>query len=331
MSIKIYNAFRVKADNLDEVVQMFFKEKAQITQDLELCVVKDILMEAIITYDKFTLEGDNLPFKKSESDKHKLDNTQSVQNILFNKLWNKKEESFKEENPEIESQVIIYPQPIDHFGEKSYLMQVFGEDKLIETLNKKYFSKWNIEEYNYWDNTDPPDTITDYEWDLRRKNWKGIDIPLFSGIAINFVKSPKYEIYYMNNISSKRELVKNTLEVLQTTMTVDTRVEQYVQKIKEDVAYKYCYDIAIKENNLENASNDDIRDFIISRGMGIYFKSRDRVREDIFTDEEKLSFAEKQTQIRKLLKPIITFEDLSKKGEEIVQETQLRQNKKLKP
>lgn len=331
MSTKIYNAYRIKADSLDEVIKTFFKEKEKITQDLELSIVKDILIEAIINYDKFTLEGDGLPFKKSGSEKDKLDSSKTVQNILFDKMWNKKEDSFKDENPVIESQIILYPEPIDHFGDKCYLFQVFGEDQLTEIFDKKYFSKWHVEEYNYWDSTDQPDTITDYEWELRRKNWKNIDIPLLTGISITFVKSPKYEIYYMHNLKSKRDNVIHTLEQLQQTMTLEKRVDQYVQKIKEDVAYKHCYDIAIKENNLENASNDEIRDFIISRGMGIYFESRDRVRDDDFTHEEKLSFSDKQTQIRKLLKHTINFDDLSVKGEDILQQALLRQNKKIKP
>lgn len=330
MSIKIFNAFRIKADSLDEVIQTFFKEKEQVTQDLELCVVKDVLMEAIILYDKFTLEGDGFPFKKSEGEKNKLDYSKTVQSMLFDKLWSKKEDSFKDENPEIESQLMIYPQPINHFGEKCYLIQVFGHDDLTKTLEKKHFSKWNMQEYNYWDSTDQPDTITDYEWDLRRKNWKGIDIPLFSGISITFVKSPKYQIYYMKNTKDNNHIIESSLEDIQKSMTLEKRVQQYIIKIKEEVAYKQCYDLAIKENKLENATDEEVRDFIISKGMRIYFESRDKVKDNDFNDEEKLLFIDKEKQIRKLLKENIIFADLSKKGEDIFKEAQLKYSKKLK-
>lgn len=35
MSTKIYNAFRINGNSLDEVINKVFKEKSKITQDIE--------------------------------------------------------------------------------------------------------------------------------------------------------------------------------------------------------------------------------------------------------------------------------------------------------
>lgn len=336
MSTKIYNAFRMKANSLDEVVNKFFQEKQKITQDIEYALIKDVLLESIVLYDKFSLEGENLVFSQGTNEKNKLDYSKSVREILSDKYWDGKRNKDKDDRDEedfkeVEVNMIIYPQPIEHFGEKSYLMQLYGKDELTSIVENKHLTQWGVQEYNYWNNTDQPDTITDYEWNIRREHWKAIDIPLFSGISITFVKSPKYEVFFMYNLKSSIHHVEKVLEDLNKDMTIDKRVEQYIKKIKENIAYKYCYDLAIKENNLENAEREKITDFIMSKGMSIYFKSRDRVRDNEFTDEEKEQFYEKENLIRKLLKNNFILDDFSKKGEDILKESELKLTKKMKP
>lgn len=335
MSTKIYNAFRMKADSLDEVIQKFFKEKETIKEDIEYALIKDVLLECIVLYDKISLEGESLPFPQNNNEKNKLDYSKSVMSIVSDKFWNrtrnKDDEDLSDNQKELEVNMIIYPQPINHFGEKSYLMQLFGKDDLTSIVENKHLNKWGVEEYNYWNNTDPPDTLTDYEWNLRRQNWKDIDIPLFSGVSLTFVKSSKYEVFFMYNRKSKIHHVEKVLEELNQYMTIEKRVSQYINKIKENVAYKYCYDVAIKKNNLENADKEKVIDFMYNKGMSIYFESKDRVKEDQFTDEEKLLFTEKEKLIRKILKNHFLLEDFSKKGEDILKDSQLKTMKKIKP
>lgn len=62
--------------------------------------------------------------------------------------------------------------------------------------HQRFTDVWNsfdeVSEYNYWNNTDKPDELTDEQWERRRKDWDtalpGIGIPSENGFIIEFTK-----------------------------------------------------------------------------------------------------------------------------------------------
>lgn len=335
MSTKIYNAFRINGNSLDEVINKVFKEKSKITQDIEYVLIKKILSESIMLYDRFSLEGDNLILPERESEKYRLKYEDSIKMILAKKYLNHRkdtEEDYEERDfKDVEVNMILYPQPIDYFKEKSYLIQLYGDDDLTSIVKDKYLDKWGVKEYNYWDNTDQPNTITDYEWEMRKNHWKNIDIPLLNGISVTFIKSPKYNVFYMYSSKSEIHHIERALKELNEEVTIETRVQKYMREIKESVAYKEYYDKEIELHNLKNAEKEQISKFLVSKGMSIYFKAIDKVKNDNFTEEEKKEFYEKEQLLRKLLKSNFVLDDFSKKGEDIRVESLLKIAKKMKP
>lgn len=328
MSTKIYNAFKIKANSLDEVIQLFFSKKEDITQDIEEQILKDILKEMINNFDRFSLAGHNLI--KEDGEKNKLNYETTVHSMIMDKFWdrNKKEDSDKDDN--IESSFILYPQSIDYFGEKSYLMQVFIENKIIDILQEKYFKEWKISEYDYWNNTDQPDTITDYEWNLRKNHWKNIDRPLFAGMSITFVKANKYEIYMNYGYSYKKEQVKTIISSLNKEFNLEKRIEKNVFAVKEEIAYKENYDKFIISNNLENVVHEKLVDAIMSKGMGVYMDSIRQAKDNKFNEDQLAIIKEKENLIKLLLKEEIVVEDFQMKGEDIKNLAQSKLTKKFK-
>jgi len=61
------------------------------------------------------------------------------------------------------------------------------------TEHDKWFEAWlklpGIREYGYWNNVDPPDHVTDEEWEARREVWDrvlpGCGIPAMEGFSID--------------------------------------------------------------------------------------------------------------------------------------------------
>lgn len=315
MSTKIYNAFKIRANSLDEVIQLFFNEKEEITKDIEDNILKGILKEMINCYDLFCISGEGVI--KEDSEKNKLNLEKDIHSIFLDKLWDRNKKDENKESDDLESSIILYPQSIEHFGEKSYLMQFFAENETIKLVQDTYFKKWNIQEYDYWNNTDQPDTITDYEWELRKNHWKNIDRPLFCGLSITFLKCNKYEVYFNYLTSSKRPQMQKILENLLKEYTVEKRIDKFVFKVKEEVAYKEHYEKFIKDNALENVAHEKLVDALISKGMGVYLDALHQARDNKFNEEQIQEINEKEFLIRSLLKTELSLEDFKIKGEDI--------------
>lgn len=301
MSTKIFNAFRMEASSLDEVINKIFIEKKNIIKDIENKLIKDVLLEMIQLYDKFSLESLGLQFDENEQENL---NT-NVHSIIMDKLWRKNNENIKEK----EVSIIIYPESINHFNKKNYLMQIYAEEAITKIMTNKYFKKWNLEEYNYWNNTDQPDTITDYEWNLRKENWEKIDIPILSGVSITLLNSSKYEIFNSYGCKEQKDIVKNILNDLNKEYNLEKRIEKSLFKVKEKIAYEECYDNFIKKNNLENTENSVLEDIMRKKGMKIYLESLDKAIENNFNENQIYQIQEKEIQIKNLLKKDFIIED----------------------
>lgn len=334
MSTKIYNAFRMQANSLDEVINTFFKEKKSIEKEIEKQLIKEVLLEMIECYDAFSLRGDNLPLKKnqeSKEDKESINNDKTINSIIMDKIWNRnKKIDNHEEVKTLEISMIIYPQSIDCFGEKNYLMQLYAEDEIKDIIVNQFLKKWGIEEYNYWNSTDQPDTITDYEWEIRKTHWSEIDIPLLSGMSITFLKSSKYEVFYTYSGKSRKAITKTILEDLVNEFSIEKRIENNLYKVKEKISYDEIYKEFIKNNNLENAERSVLADQLISQSMKMYFAAREKTKKNNFNEEQLYEIQEKEKQIKLLLKNNFIIEDFAIEVKDIQAQSLAKINKKLK-
>lgn len=328
MSTKIYNAFRMPASSLDEVINTFFDNKSDIQTDIELYFIKEVLLEMIKKYDDISLEG-NI-FALNTNKEQEMEET--PYSIIMDKFWNKNKniDNTNDDAKEKEILLIVYPQSIEHFGQKSYMMQLYAEEGISKIIYDKYLKKFGIEEYNYWNNTDKPDTITDYEWEIRNKNWSKIDIPILNGLNITFLKSSKYEIFYTYGYNTKKHLVHTALENILKEYTLEKRIEKNIFKVKEKIAYKECYDQFIIDHNLDNTEQSVLKDILISKGMKIYFKALDKARDNNFNEEQIVEIADKGKEIKILLKEDFILEDFKTSRNEIQLISKNKKNKKLK-
>lgn len=321
MSTKIYNAYKINSSSLDEVINFLFENKKEITSEIERYVIKDILLEMMVIYDKYCLEGEGKPYKEKIDET--IDENESINRLILNKLWDKKND---EDKKEIETSIILYPKSIDYFGEKAYLFQYFGDNKFLPIIEKILDKK--IMNYDYYNNTDHPDELTEFEWNLRKDHWKNIDVPLFNGMSITFTKENKYSIYYMN--ARKKELIQSIFDELKKEVTVNKRVENYTNEIMQSVAYEKCYKKFLKENNLENETKEKLRDIVFEKGMSIYFDSRDYVKKNLFTEDEIIIINQKSNQIKNLIKEDIVLEDFNEKIVDIKKKINVK-FQKIKP
>ena len=76
---------------------------------------------------------------------------------------------------------------IENFGNGNPLVMVFGEksQEYIELLK----TAGVVEEYGYWDNSDPDETVSDEEWETRKNAWKTLDDKAPSEVGL-LVSSP---------------------------------------------------------------------------------------------------------------------------------------------
>lgn len=222
MSTKIYNGYRIKAKNFEEVWSMLNGKREDILALYNQKIIKEKLNVCL--------------------------------RILFINLLNKNPTQQldvsalhlahpDEKDPETEKveplEILIYPQKIrGHF-----LCNIWSNDNIAQSIQT-----WcpQIESYGYWDNTDRPDEITARAWRQRRDDWKKA-VPGYSfnvcGLKMEFLVD--YLIPSLNFIY-KDEIIKtlNTLGL--------PHIQQCIDYYKRD----YIADAIIKQEGLTfNYSN----------------------------------------------------------------------------
>ena len=155
MSIKIYNAFRVKNTDLIKTIDW--------THDTLFGVAQDIIEK----------EGELITEKELEispafpEEKRKLCIRYKRTEIVLDKA---KKDAISEHplsTLDIDCGLNVWPGEDGFFYVIPICHRLF-QDKLCERL-----PSW-VEEFSYWDNTDQPEAIAHKEWEVRGKTWEEI-------------------------------------------------------------------------------------------------------------------------------------------------------------
>jgi hypothetical protein len=88
-----------------------------------------------------------------------------------------------------------------HSGIRRVFIQVFPENKEYETSLSKYFKTKGLDSYDFWDNVDPLEGVSDENWKIRGEEWDNIlgktGIPSESGLYFDLLSDrhifPDYE------------------------------------------------------------------------------------------------------------------------------------------
>lgn len=187
MSTKIYNAFRIKADSLDEAYQFLKNVSKPIVQSTEKAIAAKNLEEAIDTY--FELIQGNKDFYDSDSQKNIAfsDYLNRTPLSLFRSMEldrNSKDKKTKlEENHD--ASAVLYSEKV---GNKTYyLCQFFGSSEALNIFKKHP----QLTDFNYWNNTDKEDNVSAKDWNTRKRVWDKIfkesSVPNETGLVLTYV------------------------------------------------------------------------------------------------------------------------------------------------
>lgn len=166
MSTKIYNAFKLKSTiSLENLSDFLKEEKSEI--DRMLC---QIFAKRIS--EKHYYEMDKAEFSGSSECPPLADCFVEIEEDIRNGLLR---------NLLAENSCQIIP----HKG-NVYIISFQGSSEIRSAFHRR-LKKLGFDEYEYWDNTDRPDDVSDLEWLERKKLWDEIfessSIPLEHGLS----------------------------------------------------------------------------------------------------------------------------------------------------
>lgn len=317
MSTKIYNGYKISSSSLDEVIGKLFGNKEKFKELIESKIQEDILTRAINNYYSMCfstfLEDKDEGKKKEESPFGK---------IISEALENESEVQIRERDT-VDISICLLPQKQTVNKEEYYLLMLFAGEYNKELVNSSLWNSLGIEEFFYWDNTDPPEELTEYEWEIRGKQWEkelGYNAPSQSSLIIEFKKEYKYNCTYFRNKDELNVMFEKSFNKINQDLSKrqDSLLAYYEEKIKDNVSYKACLNKYSKEE-LDNK-------------VDLHEKMRDYSRKNKFTEIENEEISNIISKIKKVFEQSIIFDNLFDKRELLEEKTKnLFKVKKVKP
>jgi hypothetical protein len=289
MSTKIYDGFRFKAKNLDEVLSLLKQFTQDVNGKAQQIAKNNILNTALSMLDEAFLGINHMITDEKEKNKPFL---------LLSKARIRDDLKESEKNKEIcfhdlglEISVLMY--------KKNYLGIPHSSSHEIKNLISE--QNW-YEEYGYWNNTDRPDHITSAQWSRRKKVWNealGNDYDLsIAGYTKSVLKCNEV-FYYMLKVEANDLVHWLSTEDRFNDRSFNKRVNQkaitFVSRHIKETKFK---DEKINEDN----------------SYEIYQLARDSKNPD---NEFHSIYLEKKAIIEQILPQTITLDLLSKNFNEI--------------
>lgn len=320
MSTKIYNGYRIMGSSLDEVITRLFSNKDKLRQMIDDKIYKDILSRVISTYYEFCLSG----FLEKENN----DQNSSAFGKVVNQALKEEEKFELKENNTVDVSICFFPQKQLSNNESYYLLMLFADQEKNIIVNSEIWKQLQIEEFSYWDNTDPPETLTDDEWETRDKQWNSVLknlSPAQSSMIIELKKEYKYNCMYCRDQKDLTKIFeKYFAQVLEERKASKKNLLNYYEEsVKDKIAFKACSPNFLKNKNLEELSKEEQQQ--------LYSKVRQYSRENVFTEEENDTIQNTLKKIKKIINTPFEFNDLFEKKEVVQEKTRrLFQKNKIK-
>ncbi len=327
MSTKIFNGYKIKAQNLDEAIQTMMDSKKKIEEAYERHIIEEEVVCAISIIIEQIKESHNLldgvvsqsiidEINATNDAKEKqikeavgsdsIDLKKNAFTAAGNILADKSEAIYRSKNNEFDVRVILYPPKFEIDSANHYLFTLYAP----HNLDKIFLSSTpHVSEYGYWNNTDPLDGVSDEEWEIRGNNWDRAmpsSMPVLDGFQAQFTDAVNAP-YLIDN--SKRVS-------LQQELCASPHMQEYyassVEKIKSQLMHSILYYSSL------NAEGDTIKSAMNTKNK-VYDKKFNSQEWDIYNRLAK--------KIDLLFPANIEIANLTKPMEEVIAELKSRYEK----
>lgn len=228
MSTVIYNGYKVYATSLDEAIKLLKTNSEAVKEFLDEKSALRFIKMATLFHDINLLKNVVVPELVYEEKDFILENFgRNSLSEAFSKDFDNKEDSlFYEEDENYESVCFIYPEKLKSKKGGFYLFNAIEPRRgSSEEMEIAFKNIPQIEEYNYWNNTDRPENITKSQWDRRYHNWKIVSLSKTGyyaqdGLRLCLASSPIRLPHIKNDLDKyvSRFIEKNPLEKRLTTI-----------------------------------------------------------------------------------------------------------------
>lgn len=177
MSIKIHTGFVMDSTDfmeIHEVIQQFRQELGAVQR---ASVISQFAHQCAEAYDRHTIDGT------------------SEEQSIYGRVWNQIAEAqhkvrvkqVKDPSVDFSFSIVLFPFEGKFYGMFYTVQPEFAEKWLLNPL---------VDEFMYWNNTDPLDGVSDEEWEERGRIWNEImgDIAIPSLIGITYEVTQEFMI-----------------------------------------------------------------------------------------------------------------------------------------
>lgn len=174
MSTKIYYGFRVATTDPKEIIELV-QEYRENHWKKDSHEKKILFLSSIVA-------GATDPDKKFMSEEFGYEmNAYSLAENMWHKMrYDLKKTGLRNHAVDTDFQIVVFPHQDSFLG-------------IAYTESEKWFDQWlsmpGVSEYGYWNNTDPPNNVSDEEWEVRGMVWDevlgSLGIPSMVGFTID--------------------------------------------------------------------------------------------------------------------------------------------------
>lgn len=179
MSTVITNGYKIYATSLDEAIKILKTNSKEVKDFLvEKSALRFIKM-ATLFHDINVLKNTIIPDLTYEEKDFVLESfdRSSLSEAFMKDTDNKEYSLFYEEDENYECKCFIYPEKLKSKKGGFYLFNaVQARRGSSEEMEVAFKDIPQIEEYNYWDNTDRPENITQAQWNKRYNDWEIVSL-----------------------------------------------------------------------------------------------------------------------------------------------------------
>lgn len=196
MSIKIYHGFRVATNDFTVILDLV-KTYREVHWKHDSREKKIVFLSSIIARAED-------PNKKVMNEKYGYEiNAYSLAENIWQEMRHEiKKTGLRNHTVDTDFQIVVFPHKDTILG-------------IAYTESNKWFNQWltlpGVSEYGYWNNTDPPDDVTDEEWEVRGEIWDevlgSLGIPSMVGYTIDI-----HDPYGPGFISKEEFLTKEQVD-----------------------------------------------------------------------------------------------------------------------
>lgn len=241
MSTKIYNGYRVYASSLDEAINELKKPKKIISS----LIIEEAFVE-LLKDSKVLLDNEILKHTLFSSENEKPEEDENNLGSPLGIIYNRNLDALNSNDENIEVTNVIYPESlIDEMGRTYYLFTHYA----LEKFSKIYFENLkNVQEYGYWNNTDAPEGMSDFQWNTRSDDWDKVllnegGIPAEVGLTQVVARTSKKYLHH------DRKIFEQYLSKNKDLFSIEKRVKFYVETF---MAKKVEVELTNKNPNIQS-------------------------------------------------------------------------------